>query len=38
LVHEFFGVTHFTVWNVVKNHLPILRVQVAELMQEHERR
>ena len=38
LVHEFFGVNHFTVWNVVKNHLPILRAQVAELMQEHERR
>ena len=36
LVHEFFEVNHSTVWNIVKNHLPILRAQVAGLTQEHE--
>ncbi len=38
LVHEFFEVNHSTVWNIVKHHLPILRTQVAGLIQEHERR
>ncbi|MXX53199.1 MAG: DUF86 domain-containing protein [Dehalococcoidia bacterium] len=37
LVHEFFEVNHSTVWDIVKNHLPILRAEVVELMQEYER-
>lgn len=37
LVHEFFKVNHSTVWNIVKNHLPALRDEVAELIQEYER-
>ena len=37
LVHEFFKVSHSTVWNIVKNHLPTLRREVAEIIQEYER-
>ena len=37
LVHEFFKVNHSTVWSIVKNHLPTLRAEVAQLIQQYER-
>ena len=37
LVHEFFQVDDVKVWNIVRDHLPILRAEVAELIQQYER-
>ena len=37
LVHEFFKVNHSTVWDIIANHLSILRAEIVELMQEYER-
>lgn len=37
LVHEFFQVDDSRVWNTVKEHLPTLHGEVAELIREYER-
>ena len=37
LAHRFFHVNNEMVWNIINNHLPVLRAEVAELIEEYER-
>lgn len=37
LAHRFFHINNETVWDIITNHLPILRAEVVELIQEYER-
>ncbi len=38
LAHRYFDVSNETVWIIINNHLPVLRREVAELIEEYESR
>ena len=37
LAHRFFDTDNIVVWNIITYHLPVLRAEVVELIQEYER-
>ncbi|MBK9225103.1 MAG: DUF86 domain-containing protein [Flavobacterium sp.] len=36
VIHEYFGIDDFTIWNVIKINLPSLKSEIALLIQEME--
>jgi uncharacterized protein with HEPN domain len=37
LIHEYFGVDYYLVWDVVRNHIPFLRDQIKDVLKQEEK-